>query len=138
FIRECPDEVWTARSPHDGRTVASLAYHCAAGSDVATGWICQVLVSRPILETADSHNAHNDAEAKRSAGVTKDEATAMLERTTARAAHFLRSLTDEELERHAPFGISGRDLTVGRFVPNFARHMRDHLEEMRQASNLSR
>src|SRR5581483_2707819 len=65
FIRECPEEIWTARSPHDGRSVASLAYHCAAGNDIATGWICQVLVSRPILETADSHNAHNDAEAQR-------------------------------------------------------------------------
>ncbi len=94
FIRECPEEIWTARSPHDGRSVASLAYHCAAGNDIATGWICRVLVSRPILETADSHNAHNDAEAQRSTGVTKDEVSEMLERTTARAAHFLRSLTD--------------------------------------------
>src|ERR1051326_5037937 len=107
FIRECPDAIWTARSPHDGRTVASLAYHCAAGNDVATGWMCQVLASRPILETADSHNAHNAAEAERSAGVTKAEASAMLRRTTERAAHFVRSLTDEELDRHALFGISG-------------------------------
>ncbi len=133
FIRECPDGVWTKASPNDGRTVASIAYHCAAGNDVALGWICQVLAGRPVLETADGHNAHNAAEAQRSAGFTKAEVSAALARTTDRAAHFVRSLTDEELERHAVFGISGRELLVGRFVPNYGRHIRDHLEEMKQA-----
>jgi len=133
FIRECPDGVWTKASPNDGRTVASIAYHCAAGNDVALGWICQVLAGRPVLETADSHNAHNAAEGQRSAGFSKEEVSATLARTTGRAAHFVRSLTDEELERHAVFGISGRELLVGRFVPNYGRHIRDHLEEMKQA-----
>jgi len=132
FIRECPDEAWTKASPNDGRTVGSIAYHCAAGNDVALGWICQVLARRPVLETADSHNAHNAAEAQRSAGVSKDEVSTALARTTELAAHFVRSMTDEELERHALFGISGRDLVIGRFVPNYGRHIRDHLEEMKQ------
>jgi len=132
FIRECPDEAWTKASPNDGRTVGSIAYHCAAGNDVALGWICQVLARRPVLETADSHNAHNAAEAQRSAGVSKDEVSTALARTTERAAHFVRSMTDEELERQALFGISGRDLVIGRFVPNYGRHIRDHLEEMKQ------
>jgi len=128
FIRECPDEAWTKASPNDGRTVGSIAYHCAAGNDVALGWICQVLARRPVLETADSHNAHNAAEAQRSAGLSKDEVSTALARTTERAAHFVRSMTDEELERQALFGISGRDLVIGRFVPNYGRHIRDHLE----------
>lgn len=132
FIRECPDAVWTKASPNDGRTVASIAYHCAAGNDVALGWICQVLAGRAVLETADSHNAYNAAEAQRSAGLTKEEVSEALARTTERVAHFMRSLTDEELERHALFGISGRDLLVGRFVPNYGRHIRDHLDEMKQ------
>ena len=58
FIRECPDAVWTKALRGDGRRVGSIAYHCAAGNDVALGWICQVLAGRPVLETADSHNAH--------------------------------------------------------------------------------
>jgi hypothetical protein len=131
FIRECPDEIWHRPSPHDGRTVASLAYHCAAGNDVAQGWICQVLAGRKILETADEHNAYNAAEAVRSADMSKADALAMLARTTERATHFVSSLTDEELERHASFGISGRELMVGRFLSNYGGHMRDHLEEMK-------
>ena len=134
FIQQCPDGAWTKVAPGDGRGVASIAYHCAAGNDVAMSWISQVLAWRPVLETAGTHNANNDREAERTAGVTKAEVSAMLARTTERAAGFIRSLTDEELERHAPFGISGRELTVGRFIPNFSRHMRDHLEEMRAAT----
>ena len=133
FIRECPDSVWTKASPNDGRTVASIAYHCAAGNDVALGWIIQVLAGRPVLDTAESHNAHNAAEAERSAGLTKEEVAAALARTTERTAHFVRALTDEELERHAVFGISGRELLIGRFVTNYGRHIRGHLEEMKQA-----
>jgi DinB family protein len=133
FIRECPDATWTKASPNDGRSVASIAYHCAAGNDVALGWICQILAGRPVLETADSHNAHNAAEAQLSAGFTKEQVCAALARTTERAAQFVRSMTDEELERHALFGISGRELLIGRFVPNYGRHIRDHLEEMKQA-----
>src|SRR5947209_2299581 len=82
FIRECPDAVWTKALPGDGRRVGSIAYHCAAGNDVALGWICQVLAGRPVLETADSHNAHNAAEAARSDGFTKKQVSGALARTT--------------------------------------------------------
>ena len=134
FIAECPDDVWTVVAPRDGRTVASLAYHCAAGNDLALGWICQMLSFRPVHETSESHNGHNDDEAVRTAGATKAEVGAMLRRTTERSAHFLRSLTDDELERCALHGIAGREIAVGQFIPNFPRHMRGHLEAMRDAA----
>ncbi len=134
FIEECPDALWTSVAPADGRTIASLAYHCAAGNDLALGWVCEILSFRPVHETAESHNGHNDDEAVRSAGVAKSEVTAMLARTTERAARFLRSLTDEELERRAVHGIAGRELSVGQFIPNFGRHMRGHLDAMREAA----
>ena len=56
-----------------------------------------------------------------------------LARTTARTARFLRALTDEELERTAVFGIIGQERSVGRFIANFGRHMRGHLESLKQA-----
>jgi hypothetical protein len=134
FIAECPDTIWEQVAPSDGRTIASLAYHCAAGNDLALGWVCELLSYRPVHETAESHNGHNDDEAVRTAGTTKAEVSAMLTRTTERAGHFLRSLTDEELERRAVHGIAGREMSVGQFIPNFGRHMRGHLEAMREAA----
>jgi hypothetical protein len=132
FIRDCPETVWSSVTPEDGRTVGSLAYHCAAGNDLALGWMCQVLSLRPIQETSESHDAANAEEAARSAHLSKDEVQAVLARTTARAAAFVRTLTDEELERRTAFGISGREITLGPFMMNFGRHMRRHLETMRQ------
>ena len=134
FIAGCSDEAWARTVTSDGRTVASLAFHAAAGSDVALGWICQLLSGRPVHETGDMHDAFNNAEAERSATRTQAEVRAQLERTTERVAHFLRSLTDEELARSARHGIAERDISVERFIANFGRHVRGHLEAMRAAN----
>lgn len=134
FIEECPDSVWHRVSEQDGRTVATLAYHCAAGNDVALGWICQMLASRPVRETPATHDASNDAEAIRNANRSKSDVADALRRTTARTAHFLRSLTDEELERTAMHELAGREMSVGQFIGNFSRHMRIHLESLTAAA----
>jgi hypothetical protein len=133
FIDACPDAIWHQRVDAEGRTVAAIAYHCALGNDVALGWICQLLARRPVYETGDAHDAFNVVEAVRTAGATKVEVSEALRRTTERTAAFLRELTDDELDRGAMFGLAGREMTVGRFIPNFGRHMRVHLESLEQA-----
>lgn len=133
FIEACPDAVWHRRVDAEGRTVAAIAYHCALGNDVALGWICQMMARRPVYETGDAHDAFNVVEAVRTAGATKVEVSEALRRTTERTADFLRKLTDEELERGAMLGVAGRETTVGRFIPNFGRHMRVHLESLELA-----
>lgn len=133
FVAGCSDEAWSRSVATDGRTVGALAFHAAAGSDVALGWICQILSGRPVHENGDMHDAFNNAEAERSATRTQAEVRAQLQRSTDRVAHFLRSLTDEELERTARHGIAERDVSVGRFIANFGRHMRGHLDAMRGA-----
>lgn len=134
FIERCPDDAWTRKVSSDGRTIASLAFHAAAGSDVALGWICQMLSGRPVHETGDMHDAFNNAEAERSVARTRAEVRAQLARSTGRVAQFLRSLTDEELERRAVHGIAGREMSVGQFIGNFGRHVRGHLEAMKEAA----
>lgn len=133
FIDQCPDHVWHRRVEAEGRTVGELAYHCAMGNDVALGWICQLMAVRPVYETSPTHDAFNAAEAARGGRATKAEVAEAVRRTTARTASFLRALTEEELERSAVFGIIGQERSVGRFIPNFARHMRGHLESMKTA-----
>jgi hypothetical protein len=130
FVEGCPDSVWHSVSRQDGRAVAAIAYHCAAGNDVALGWVCQMLMTRPIRETPESHDAANDAEGLHNSNRTKRDVADALQRTTERTAHFLRSLTDEELERKAMHGLAGREVSVGQFIGNFSRHMRDHLESL--------
>ncbi|HET9410693.1 MAG TPA: DinB family protein [Candidatus Dormibacteraeota bacterium] len=133
FIEACPDAVWHRRVDAEAKTVAAIAYHCALGNDVALGWICQLLARRPVYETGETHDAFNIVEAVRTAGATKVEVSEALRRTTERSANFLRELTDEELERGGMFGVAGRETTVGRFIANFGRHMRIHLESLEQA-----
>jgi len=133
FIDACPDAAWHGRVETEAKTVAAIAYHCALGNDVALGWICQLLARRPVYETAETHDAFNIVEAVRNAGATKLEVSEALRRTTERSANFLRQLTDEELERGGMFGIAEREMTVGRFIANFGRHMRVHLESLEQA-----
>jgi hypothetical protein len=135
FVEDCPDSAWNRISSTDARSVAALAYHCAQGNDLALGWVCQMLVSRPVYETAATHDALNVVEAQRSSGLTKSQVAEALRRTTQRTAHFLRALTDEELERSAMLGVAGREMTVGQFIGAFGRHMRGHLESLREAAS---
>ncbi len=133
FVEECPDSDWLRPTAAEGWTVAALLYHCAVGSDVALGWVCQMLAARPVRETPVTHNAANLVESERNQAVTKSETLAALDRSTRRTAAFLRALTDEELGRTANHGLAGRDLTVGAFLPNFGRHVRGHLASAREA-----
>lgn len=135
FVEACPDSVWHRVARHDGRTVAAIAYHCAGGNDVALGWVCQMLAERPVRETPATHEAANDLETKRNANRIRPEAIDALRRTTERTARYLRSLTNEELERKAMHGLAGREMSVGQFLGNFSRHMRDHLESMKDAAH---
>jgi uncharacterized damage-inducible protein DinB len=133
-IAGCSDTAWRRVSGAEGWTVAALAYHCALGNDVATGWICQMLARRPVYETSDSHDVANAADAMRYEQATKAEATDALRRTTARTAHFLRSLSDEELDRSSFHGVAAREMSVAQFIGNFGRHIRLHLASLREAT----
>jgi len=86
---------------------------------------------RPVRETGDTHNAANANDARRHDRASKQEVLDALRRTTRRSAGFLRSLTDSELERGSMHGLAGREMTVAQFAPNFARHIRGHLESLR-------
>lgn len=113
FVEEYPEESWHRVTGAEGWSAAALAYHCALGNDVALGWICQMLVGWPVTETSETHNAFNASDAALYAGLTRAEVAEALRRTTERTAHFLRSLTEAELERSAHHGLAGRPMTVG-------------------------
>ena len=131
YIEGCSESGWQQVSSSEGWAVGALAYHCAVGNDVALGWVCQILAGRHVTDSADTHHAHNAADAERHRGVSPSVAIAAVRRTTERTAHFIRSLTDAELERSAVLGVAGQERSIGQFIPNFGRHMREHLASLR-------
>ena len=63
------------------------------------------------------------------------ETVALLEENGARLEALLRSLSDEELDRAAPFGpAGGRLLPTGALAAVAARHAREHLAHAREAA----
>jgi hypothetical protein len=131
FIEACPDAAWHAATSAERWTRAALAFHCALGNDVALAWICEMLDWRPVGETPQTHDAANAADAQRHSNATKQEVLDELRRTTSRTSAFLRSLSDEELQRSSFHGLAGREMTVGRFIRNFGGHITAHLESLR-------
>ena len=129
-IERCPDQEWHAVTSN-GWTRAAIAMHCAMGNDVATAWIAYLISGREILDTPDFHDRMNGLVAERTREATKDEAIAALRRSTNRAAGYFRSLTDDELGQPARFGLAGREVTAGQFLPGLARHVRRHTEQFK-------
>lgn len=105
--------------------------YAGMGNDVATAWIAYLISGRDILDTTDFHDRMNGRLADRRRSDTKQEVLETLERTTARATDYIASLTDEELDMPANFGIAERDTTARRFLPGLARHIRGHTEQFR-------
>ncbi len=105
--------------------------YAGMGNDVATAWIAYLISGRDILDTPDFHDRMNGRLADRTRSDTKQEVLETLERTTARATDYIASLTDEELDMPANFGIAERDTTARRFLPGLARHIRGHTEQFR-------
>ena len=133
FIDRCSESDWQAVASVEGWTVAALAYHCALGNDVAMSWICSMLDQRPVRETPETHDAFNAADASRHSHADRATVKEALRRSSARTVAFLRSLSDDELERSVHHGLAGREITVGRFIGNFGRHIRDHLSSLEDA-----
>jgi len=129
-IDSCPDSEWHAVVPN-GWTRAAVAMHCATGNDTATGWLGYLISRREILDTPDFHDRVNGEAAERHRLASKKEVQSALKRSTARTTRYIRSLTDDEVDRPARHGLGGRDMTAASFLPTFSRHIRQHTEQFR-------
>ena len=130
-IDACPDAEWHAVVPN-GWTRAAVAMHCATGNDTATGWLGYFISRREILDTPDYHNRTNDEAAERHRLASKQDVASALKRSTGRTAQYIRTLTDEEVDRPARHGLGGREMTAATFLPTFSRHIRQHTEQFRE------
>jgi DinB superfamily len=127
------DAEWHGVAPATGWTRAATVMHVAMGNDTAAAWMAFLISHREILDTPEFHDRINNEAADRYQHVSKAEAMATLQRSAERTAHFLRSLTDDEIDRLTRHGVADRDLTAGQFMPNFARHVRLHTKQLTDA-----
>jgi hypothetical protein len=135
FVDGLSDEQWRTRVA-DGRTVGVVVHHVASVYPVEMQ-LTRAIVSGNSVEdvTWDAVNKMNGEHAKEFADVSKEEALSLLHRNSSEAAAGVRSLTDEDLDRAAPFGLSYGAPVTAQFVieDHPLRHSWHHLARIRTA-----
>jgi hypothetical protein len=127
---------WQVPIPHDGRRVGVVVHHVASMYPLEIN-LALALASGKAIEgvTWDDVHAINAKHAAENAGVTKEEAIALLRRNSADAAAAIRALNDAELDRAATVSLNAdAPLTCQFFLEDHAvRHSYHHTAKIRAA-----
>jgi hypothetical protein len=125
-----------SESGRDGRSVGIIVHHVASvypieidlARTIASGKAVTEVTWKVVAELNAKH-AHNQA------GVTKAAALDLLRRNSREAAAAVRTFTNEELDRAAPFSLSfGAPVTAQFVIEDHAlRHSWHHLARIRTA-----
>ena len=133
FVRTCDDPAWRATGTAEGWPVGVVAMHCAEGNQLLLGWLEEMLSGEGVRMSAADVDARNRENALRWAAATRAEVLDELARVD-RSIAALAVLSEEDLERTAPFGpAGGAGLPVRLLASAAERHLRRHLESMRVA-----
>jgi hypothetical protein len=134
FAGTCSPEQWATLVPGENWSVGVLVHHCALGHEAGTSWIRQMVETGNVPGTPEELDAKNAEHAAQFAGIGIAETVALLQDNGAPAVAYLRTLSDEELDREAVFGpAGGGTFTVERFASVLARHPLGHLGHAREA-----
>ena len=139
FAEGLSEAEWHARGSNNGtdlRSVGVVVHHVAsmypieieAARAIASGKAVTDVTWAVVAELNAKHAGEN-------AGATKAAALELLRRNSREAATAVRALTDDELDRAAPFSLSyGAPVTAQFVVEDHAlRHSWHHLARIRQA-----
>lgn len=128
FAQGCSDERWALSVPGEGWTVGVVMHHIAEGHGHGLRWLGEMASGRGVADTADEIDRVNAAHAVRAESTRQAETATLLEANGLRLEEALRRLSDQELDRTAPFGpAGGRALPTGELAAVAARHTREHL-----------
>ena len=134
FVRGCTDSEWKTPVPGEGWSVGVVLHHIAVGHDHGVRWLQNMTSGVGVVETAEDIDRDNAAHAVRAEGVSVADTLVLLESNGAELETALRALSDEELDRSAPFGPAGRRaFPVEALAAVGARHTREHLGHARDA-----
>jgi hypothetical protein len=136
FVRSCSEEQWQHTVPGEGWTVGVVLHHIAEGHGHGLRWLESMARGDGVTDSAAEIDRTNAAHAARAEGATPAETLVLLESNAAELEAALRALSDDELDRCAPFGpAGGRELPTVDFAMVAARHTREHLAHARGAVN---
>jgi hypothetical protein len=140
FAQGLSEAQWRATVPPDGRQAGIIIHHVAnmypieihIAKEVASG---NAVVGVTWAGVADINAKH----AQEHAGVTKDEAIALLRKNSRAAADAVRAFTDEQLDRAAPVSLNADAPLTAQFVieDHALRHSWHHLAKISAALQLA-
>jgi hypothetical protein len=134
FTRSCSEAEWGLTVPGEGWTVGVVLHHIAEGHAHGARWVVGMATGGGVAETAAEIDRANAAHAVREETVGQAETATLLELNGGRLEAVLRGLSDEELDRTAPFGpAGGRALPAADLAAVAARHTQEHLEHAAMA-----
>jgi hypothetical protein len=135
FARSCTDEQWARTVPGEGWTVGVVLHHVAEGHAQGVRWLGAMASGRGVTDTADGIDQDNAAHAARAGLVGQVETVALLQTNGSRLEETLRGLSDEDLDRAAPFGPGGgRSFPTVELAAVPARHTLEHLSHAEDAA----
>jgi hypothetical protein len=137
FAEELSEKEWrTPVSDTDRRSVGLIVHHVASVYPIEIDLARAIASGKAVTDVTwdavaelNANHAHEHAEA------TKAIALELLRRNSHAAANAVRSFTDEELDRSAPFSLSfGAPVTAQFVIEDHAlRHSWHHLAHIRKA-----
>ena len=136
FAKQLSETEWRTPVPRDGRTVGVCVHHVASvypiEVDLARTIASGKAVTGVTWEVVADMNAKH---ARDHSGVKQADALDLLRRNSRQAADAVRALSDEELDRVAPFSLSFDAPVSAQFVveDHALRHSWHHLARIRAA-----
>jgi uncharacterized damage-inducible protein DinB len=132
-VESCPDAQWRATTAEEGWTVAATAHHVAAGCGQIVGLAQAIATGQPLPPiTMEMVNAGNAQHAQQFATCAKQETVDLLKSGGASAAGAVRALSDEQLDRTAPF--MGNTASAQWVIENILiGHPQNHLQSIKHA-----
>ena len=135
FARSCSEDAWMRPVPGEEWTVGVVIHHIAESHDSGARWLAGMARGDGVPDTAEEIDRANAAHAVRAASATRAETVALLLDRGDRLEALLRALSDDELDRSAPFGPArGRDFPTIDLAAVPARHTREHVAHARAAA----
>jgi uncharacterized damage-inducible protein DinB len=137
FCEQLSEAEWkTPTSATDSRTVGQIVNHVALVYPIEIDLARSIAGGKAVTDVTWQVVAElNAGHAREHAHVTKVAALDLLRRNSREAAQAVRGLSDEELDRAAPFGLSYNAPVTAQFVveDHAVRHSWHHLARIRTA-----
>jgi hypothetical protein len=134
FALACSDAEWATIVPGEEWRVGVVLHHIAEGHTNGERWLPAMAHGEGVSESGGDIDAKNVEHAVRAAVATRTETAELLTQNGARLEAILRSLSDQDLERMAPFGPAERPMPTKTLAAVAARHVREHLSHARAAA----